>query len=90
MTTRKHIIRRIESLGEFITLDDSSRWQIDSMLNRMKTRGWAMGDEIIVATYISPKFKITHPLKKEEIKAIQVKQSPYLSKGIATCRETTL
>lgn len=73
MTTGKHAIRRIESLGEFITLDDNSRWQVDSILDRSTVRGWATGDEIVVETYISPKFNITHPLKKETIKAIQLK-----------------
>jgi len=70
MTTGKHTIRRMESLAEFITIDDNSHFQVDSISDRSIARGWGIGDEITVQSYISPKFKITHPIKKETIKAI--------------------
>lgn len=73
MTTGKHTIKRLESLAEFVTLDDNSRWQVDSISERSTVRGWGTGAEIVVETYISPKYKFTHPLKKETIKAIQLK-----------------
>ncbi len=73
MTTGKHTIKRMESLNEFITLDDNSHWQVDSISERSTIRGWGTGAEIIVETYISTKYKFTHPLKKETIKAIQLK-----------------
>jgi len=66
--TGKHSIRKVESLGEYITLDDGSRWQV-SFMDKTKTMMWMMIDDVSVAPYIGNKFKITHIKRNETVEA---------------------
>jgi hypothetical protein len=68
LRTGKHTIKKIENLGEFITLDDNSRWKV-SFIDKTKSMMWMITDEVNVTSYLGDKFKITHIKKKETIEA---------------------
>jgi hypothetical protein len=69
--TGKHSIRKVENLGEYITLDDGSRWQV-SFMDKSKTMMWMMTDDVSVASYMGSKFKITHSKRNETVEATYV------------------
>jgi len=68
LSTGKHTLKRVESLGEFITLDDNSRWQV-SFIDKTKTMMWMIIDEVNVVSYLGNKFKIIHTKRNETIEA---------------------
>jgi len=68
LSTGKHTIKRVESLGEFITLDDNSRWRV-SFIEKTKTMMWMITDGVNVVSYLGNKFKITHTKRNETIEA---------------------
>jgi len=68
LNTGKHSITKVENMGEFITLDDNSRWQV-SMFDKSKSMMWMTIDQVTVASYIGTKFKITHIKRNETVEA---------------------
>ncbi|OYY74718.1 MAG: hypothetical protein B7Y40_03865 [Gammaproteobacteria bacterium 28-57-27] len=66
--TGKHSIRKIENLGETITLDDNSRWKV-SFIDKVKSMQWLPTDDVNVSSYIGDKFNITHIERNETIEA---------------------
>ena len=66
--TGKHSIRKVESLGEIITLDDNSRWKV-SFLDKTKSMMWLVTDDVTVASNIGDTFKITHIKRNETVDA---------------------
>ncbi|WP_295606169.1 hypothetical protein [uncultured Lamprocystis sp.] len=67
-STGKHSIRKVDNLGEYITLDDGSRWQI-SFMDKTKSMMWMIIDDVSVFSYIGNKFKITHIKRNETVEA---------------------
>lgn len=67
-STGKHTIKKIESRGEFITLEDNSRWKI-SFLDKIKSMMWMITEDVNVTSYVGDKFKITHIEKNENVEA---------------------
>jgi hypothetical protein len=68
LRTGKHSIRKVENLGENITLDDNSRWKV-SFMDKTKSMMWMIADDVNVASYIGDKFKITHVKRNETVEA---------------------
>ena len=68
LRTGKHTITKVENMGEFITLDDNSRWQV-SMFDKSKSMMWMTIEDVTVSSYIGSKFKITHIKKNETVEA---------------------
>ena len=68
LRTGKHTIRRVENLGENITLDDNSSWKVSSF-DKSKSMMWMVADEVSVASYMGDKFKITHVRRNETVEA---------------------
>ncbi len=66
--TGKHSIRKIENFGEYIILDDNSRWKV-SLMDKTKSMMWMMIDDVTVASSFGNNFKITHIKRKETVEA---------------------
>ena len=68
LRTGKHTIKKVENLGEIITLDDSSRWQV-SPIDKFKSMLWMILDKVTVTSCIGSKCKITHTKRNETVEA---------------------
>jgi len=66
--TGKHYIRKVENLGETITLDDNSVWKV-SFMDKTKSMMWLITDNVNVSSYMGDKFKITHLKRNETVEA---------------------
>ena len=66
--TGKHSIRKVENLGEIITLDDNSCWKV-SFMDKTKSMMWLITDDVTVASHMGDKFKITHIKRNETVEA---------------------
>ena len=69
LRTGKHTITKVENMGEFITLDDNSRWQV-SMFDKSKSMMWMTSEDVTVSSYIGSKFKITHIKKMKPLRLL--------------------
>ncbi len=68
LNTGKHSIKEIENTGEFITLDDDSKWKVFPF-DKAKTKLWQALDNVTVASNVGSKSKITHTERNETIEA---------------------
>jgi hypothetical protein len=63
-----HTIKKVEKLGEFITLNDRSSWKV-SIVDKSKSIMWMITDEVTVIPHVGSEFKITHTKRHETIEA---------------------
>jgi hypothetical protein len=52
--TGKHTIKKIENLGEFIILDDNSRWKV-AFIDKINSMRWMITEDVNVSSYLGDK-----------------------------------
>ncbi|MBF0345602.1 MAG: hypothetical protein HQL06_15410 [Nitrospirae bacterium] len=71
-TSVKLYISQVESMGEIVTLNDRSRWKVETF-EKSTAAMWAMLDDVIVSPYIGSKYTLKNLKRNQEVKASLIK-----------------